>query len=170
MLEVKETRFSEVKIVIPEVFDDRRGFFKEVFSRPKYAEIGIVDDFVQDNVSHSKRNVLRGMHYDLRMSKLVQALHGAIYDVVVDMREESSLYKKWFGCRLSAQNHWQLYVPPGFAHGFFTLSDAALVTYKQSAIYAPEYERLLVWNDPSVAIEWPLNGTTPVLSEKDSAR
>lgn len=169
MLEVRETSFAEVKIVVPEVLSDRRGFFKEVFSGPKYAEIGVLDDFVQDNVSHSKKNVLRGMHYDLRMAKLVQALHGAVYDVVVDVREDSSTYKRWFGCRLSAENHWQLYVPRGFAHGFITLSDDALILYKQSALYAQEHERLLRWDDPSVAIEWPLAGAKPVLSAKDAA-
>lgn len=169
MLEVRETSFVEVKIVVPEVFNDARGFFEEVFSRLKYAAIGILDDFIQDNVSHSRKDVLRGMHYDLRMAKLVQTVHGAIFDVVVDMREESHLYKKWFGCRLTAENHWQLYVPAGFAHGFLTLSDEAVVMYKQSAIYAPEHERLLRWNDPSVAIEWPLGGATAILSAKDAA-
>ncbi len=169
MLEVRETSFAEVKIVVPEVFSDARGFFEEVFSRPKYAAIGILDDFIQDNVSHSKKNVLRGMHYDLRMAKLVQTLQGAIYDVVVDMRQDSKFYKKWFGCRLTAENHWQLYVPAGFAHGFLTLSDEALVMYKQSATYAPEHERLLRWDDPTVAIEWLLGATPAVLSAKDAA-
>ncbi len=116
-----------------------------------------------------KKNVLRGMHYDLRMAKLVQTLQGAIYDVVVDMRQDSKFYKKWFGCRLTAENHWQLYVPAGFAHGFLTLSDEALVMYKQSATYAPEHERLLRWDDPTVAIEWLLGATPAVLSAKDAA-
>lgn len=169
MLEVRDTTLLEVKIVVPEVFNDSRGFFKEVYSRQKYVEIGVLDDFVQDNVSHSKKNVLRGMHYDLRMAKLVQALHGCIYDVVVDMREHSATYKKWFGCRLSAANHWQVYVPRGFAHGFLTLSHDALVLYKQSAPYAPEHERLLRWDDPSVAIQWPLTGASLTLSHKDTA-
>ncbi|MDQ6932899.1 MAG: dTDP-4-dehydrorhamnose 3,5-epimerase [Candidatus Eremiobacteraeota bacterium] len=169
MLEVRETSFAEVKIIVPEVFNDARGSFEEVFSRPKYAAIGILDEFIQDNVSRSRKNVLRGMHYDLRMAKLVQTLHGAIYDVVVDMREDSKFYKKWFGCRLTAENHWQLYVPAGFAHGFVTLSDEALVMYKQSATYAPEQERLLRWDDPTVAIEWPPGAATAVLSAKDAA-
>ncbi len=169
MLRLIATRFSEVKIIVPDVFEDNRGYFKEVFSRSKYAEIGIEDEFVQDNVSLSRKNVLRGMHYDQRMTKLVQALQGAIYDVVVDLREGSPAYKRWFGCRLTAENRQQLYVPAGFAHGFLTLSDEALVMYKQSATYAAEHERTIGWNDPSVGIEWPLHGALPVLSAKDAA-
>ncbi|MDQ6825976.1 MAG: dTDP-4-dehydrorhamnose 3,5-epimerase [Candidatus Eremiobacteraeota bacterium] len=169
MLQVEETAFGDVKLVIPQVHADERGYFKEVFSKRKYAQIGISSDFVQDNVSRSEKNVLRGMHYNPGVAKLVQALHGTIYDVVVDMRASSPFYKEWFGCRLSAQNHRQLYIPAGFAHGFLTLSNEALVLYKQSDFYDPEHDRILAWNDPSVGIEWPLDGAIPTLSARDAA-
>ncbi|MGH8163261.1 MAG: dTDP-4-dehydrorhamnose 3,5-epimerase [Rhodanobacteraceae bacterium] len=169
MLEICPTKFSEVKIVAPRVFADARGFFKEAYSRSAYDAAGIREAFVQDNVSLSHKGVLRGMHYDLRMSKLVQCLSGRIFDVVVDMREHSPTYKEWDATELSAENHRQVFVPAGFAHGFYTLSEEAIVTYKQTALYDPRYERAIGWNDPSVGIVWPLAGGDPVLSPKDAA-
>ena len=168
-MKVLETSITDVKLVAPDVFKDNRGFFKETFHEPRYAQFGIRGPFVQDNVSLSSRGVLRGMHYDLRMAKLVQTLFGRVFDVVVDMREGSPTYKHWDGFELTAENHYQVYIPPGVAHGFLTLSDKAVVMYKQSALYDPAQERAISWRDPSVNIEWPLNGSQPVLSEKDAA-
>ena len=168
-MKVLETSIADVKLVVPDVFKDDRGYFKETFNEARYAQFGIRGPFVQDNVSLSARDVLRGMHYDMRMGKLVQALFGRVFDVVVDMREGSPTYKHWDGLELTAENHYQLYVPPGVAHGFLTLSDKAVVMYKQSALYDPTQERAISWRDPSVNIEWPLNGSQPVLSAKDAA-
>ncbi|HEV3152999.1 MAG TPA: dTDP-4-dehydrorhamnose 3,5-epimerase [Candidatus Baltobacteraceae bacterium] len=168
MLKAHKTKFADVLLLEPDVFPDDRGFFKEVFSAEKYAAIGIRGPFVQDNVSYSRRGVLRGMHYDLRMAKLVQCVQGAIFDVVVDMRDGSPTYKHWDGIDLTSENHRQLYVPPGFAHGFYVRSDAALVLYKQTAAYDPSQERAISWRDPTVGIAWPLDGE-PVLSAKDAA-
>lgn len=168
-LEFHPTKLADVRLVVPKLFGDDRGYFKEAFSEPKYAKIGIAGRFVQDNVSFSRKNVLRGMHYDLRMAKLVQALVGSIYDVCVDLREGSATYKQWLGFELSAENHRQIYIPPGVAHGFLTLSDEAIVMYKQTALYDPAHERAISWRDPSVGIDWPLNGCSPILSAKDAA-
>ncbi|MGZ3496523.1 MAG: dTDP-4-dehydrorhamnose 3,5-epimerase [Vulcanimicrobiaceae bacterium] len=168
MLETHPTKFAEVKIVVPAVLRDRRGYFKETFSQPKYAQIGIDATFVQDNVSHSYKGVLRGMHYDLRMAKLVQCLSGRVYDVFVDMREGSPTYKQWDGVELTGENHRQVYIPAGFAHGFYTLSDEAILMYKQTAVYDPAQERAVSWNDVGIGIVWPLDGE-PVLSPKDAA-
>lgn len=168
MLETHPTKFAEVKIVVPAVFCDGRGYFKETFSQPKYAQIGIDATFVQDNVSRSRKGVLRGMHYDMRMAKLVQCLSGSVYDVFVDMREGSPTYRQWDGVELSAENHRQVYIPAGFAHGFYTLSDEAIVMYKQTAVYDPAHERAVRWNDAAIGIVWPLDGE-PTLSPKDAA-
>lgn len=168
-MKVLETSIADVKLIAPDVFKDERGFFKEAFHEARYAEHGICGPFVQDNVSLSSRNVLRGMHYDTRMAKLVQALFGRVYDVVVDMRDGSPTYKQWDGFELTAENHYQVYVPPGVAHGFLTLSDKAIVMYKQTALYDPAQERAISWRDPSVNVEWPLSGGQPVLSPKDAA-
>lgn len=168
MLQVQPTKFPGVVVVVPDVFPDERGFFKEVYSQGKYESAGIPGPFVQDNVSLSKRHVLRGMHYDMRMAKLVQCVQGAIYDVVVDMREGSATYKQWDATELTSENHRQMYVPPGFAHGFYVVSETALVLYKQTAAYDPAYERAVSWKDPGIGIVWPLQGATPVLSAKDA--
>ena len=167
MIQVRETRFPEAKIFLPVVFEDDRGFFKETYSKKKYAALGLTDEWVQDSVSWSTRNVLRGMHYDTRMAKLVQVLRGRIYDVIVDVRENSPTHKQWEGFYLSADNHLQLYVPKGFAHGFLALSEQVIVHYKMSAHFDPATERLLRWDDPSVGIAWPLSGR-PRLSAKDA--
>jgi dTDP-4-dehydrorhamnose 3,5-epimerase len=168
MIEVVATSFPDAKVYVPDVFPDARGFFKETFSRNKYVALGMSDDWVQDSVSRSRRNVIRGMHIDARMAKLVQALKGTIYDVIVDMRDGSPTYKRWEGFVLSDDNHRQLYVPAGFAHGFLAQSDDVIVMYKMSAHYDPAYESGLRWNDQSVGIAWPLDGE-PLLSPKDAA-
>ncbi|HEY8297001.1 MAG TPA: dTDP-4-dehydrorhamnose 3,5-epimerase [Candidatus Baltobacteraceae bacterium] len=168
MLETRPTKFPDVTIVAPVVFADARGLFKEVFSRGEYARIGIASAFVQDNVSLSRKGVLRGLHYDLRMGKLVQCLSGRIFDVFVDMREGSPTRYRWDSIELTGENHLQVYLPPGFAHGFYTLSDEAVVLYKQSATYDPAYERAIGWRDGRIGVTWPLDGE-PILSPKDAA-
>ena len=168
MLRVYDTKFAEAKVLEPDVFADERGYFKETYSRDKYVAAGISDTFVQDNVSRSRGGVVRGMHYDLRVSKLVQCLVGAIYDVIVDAREGSPTYLEWEGFELTEDNHRQVYVPRGFAHGFLALSDPVFVSYKQSAHFDPAHERGLLWNDPAIGIEWPLTAD-PILSAKDRA-
>ena len=166
MMRVQPTRFAEARLFEPDVFSDERGYFKETYSRRKFAAAGMGDTFVQDNVSRSHRNVIRGMHYDLRLAKLVQCLFGKIYDVIVDARPESATYLAWESYELSDANHRQLYVPAGFAHGFLVLSDEAIVAYKQTEHYDPAHEGGLAWNDPAIAIAWPLAGE-PTLSPKD---
>jgi dTDP-4-dehydrorhamnose 3,5-epimerase len=168
MIQVRDTNFAEAKIFIPEVYRDQRGYFKETFSTAKYAAVGLHDVWVQDSVSRSHRNVIRGLHYDLRMAKLVQTLVGRIFDVIVDVRPESPTFRRWQGFELSEDNHWQLYVPRGFAHGFLALSDEVIVHYKMSALYDPASERVLSWRDPAVGIAWPLDGE-PILSPKDAS-
>jgi dTDP-4-dehydrorhamnose 3,5-epimerase len=168
MIQVLSTSFKDAKVYVPDVFPDARGYFKETYSRDKYAAVGMHDEWVQDSVSRSRRNVIRGMHVDPRMAKLVQALKGAIYDVIVDLRESSPTYKRWEGFELSEDNHRQLYVPRGFAHGFLAQSDEVVVMYKMSALYDPARESGIRWNDASVGVEWPLDGE-PILSSKDAA-
>jgi dTDP-4-dehydrorhamnose 3,5-epimerase len=168
MLRVIDTRFSDAKLLEPDVFGDERGFFKETYSRDKYVRAGVTDTFVQDNVSRSGRNVLRGMHYDMRVAKLVQCLAGAIFDVIVDAREDSPTYLQWEGYELTQDNHRQIYVPRGFAHGFLTLSDGVIASYKQTEHFDPKHERGLAWDDPAIGIAWPL-GDPPIISTKDQA-
>ncbi len=168
MIQVRDTNFAEAKIFIPEVYRDQRGYFKETFSTAKYAAVGLHDVWLQDSVSRSRRNVIRGLHYDLRMAKLVQVLVGRIFDVIVDVRPESPTFRRWQGFELSEDNHWQLYVPRGFAHGFLALSQDVIVHYKMSALYDPASERVLSWRDPAVGITWPLEGE-PILSPKDAS-
>lgn len=168
MILVRDTQFAEAKVFVPDVYEDARGFFKESFSRSKYAALGLHDVWVQDSVSRSKRNVIRGMHSDPRMAKFVQVLAGQIYDVIVDVREGSPTFRRWQGFELSAANHHQLYVPKGFAHGFLAQSDDVIVHYKMSAEFDPAQERVLSWRDPQVGIVWPLRGD-PILSPKDAA-
>ena len=167
MLTVRDTNFAEAKLIVPDVFADRRGYFKETFSTRKYAEIGIRDVWLQDSVSKSVKNVLRGLHFDAKMAKLVQVLEGSVFDVIVDAREASPTYKQWQSFELSAGSHMQLYVPRGFAHGFLALSDSVIFHYKMSALYDPAHEGLLKWNDPTLAIPWPLDGA-PILSDRDA--
>lgn len=165
-LRVHTTKFEEARLFSPDVYEDDRGFFKETYSTRKYQEAGLLDTFVQDSVSVSSRNVIRGLHRDAEMSKLVQVLRGRIYDVIVDMREGSPTYRQWQGFYLSEHNHMQLYVPKGFAHGFLALTDDVIFSYKHGALHDSSRERCVRWNDPAIGVEWPLVGE-PRVSAKD---
>ena len=166
-LHFSDLTIAGAKIIDPDVFRDERGYFKEVYSQAKYAPAGISLQFVQDNVSVSDAGVLRGLHYDVRMAKLVQCLSGTIYDVIADMREDSPTYKQWEAVELSDANHRQIYIPAGCAHGFYVLHGPATVMYKQTAIHDPAHERTVRYDDPTIGVRWPLSGT-PVLSAKDA--
>jgi dTDP-4-dehydrorhamnose 3,5-epimerase len=163
---VIETLFEDAKIFMPEVFEDDRGFFKETYSTEKYRALGLADDFLQDSVSFSTRNVIRGLHYDFAMSKFVQVLRGKIWDVIVDLRRASPTHLRWQGFYLSEHNHKQLYIPAGFGHGFLALTDDVVFSYKHGALYDPAREVAIRWDDPTLAIAWPLAGE-PRLSAKD---
>ena len=167
-LVVRETKLADARLFVPDVFEDDRGFFKEVYSTAKYRALGLHDDFVQDSVSFSAKNTIRGLHGDPAMSKLITVLRGKIFDAIVDLRRESPSYLKWQGFILSEHNHAQLYIPPGFAHGFLALTDDVVFTYKHGALYDPAREFAYRWNDPTFAIAWPLVGP-PRISEKDQA-
>lgn len=167
-----DTAIPEVKILEPKVFGDDRGFFMETYRKSQFDEWGISYDFVQDNHSSSGKNVLRGLHYQLKQpqGKLVRVIAGSVYDVAVDLRRNSPNFGKSVGVELSADNKRLFWVPPGFAHGFLVLSEQAEFCYKCTDYYAPEHERSLLWNDPALEIEWPLAaGVAPVLSAKDQA-
>jgi dTDP-4-dehydrorhamnose 3,5-epimerase len=167
-MRIHPTELQGVVIIEPRVFSDARGYFLETYNAKTFAEAGITELFVQDNHSHSKRGVLRGLHYQLKhaQGKLIRVLLGEIFDVVVDIRPESSTYGKWSGFTLLATEQKMIWIPKGFAHGFYTLSETADIAYKVTAFYAAQHERTLLWNDPDVAIRWPLQGE-PILSEKD---
>lgn len=167
-MQLHPTQLPGVFVVEPKVFEDERGFFMETYHQPRFAAAGIDLPFVQDNHSRSRRGVLRGMHYQLKhpQGKLVRAGRGEIFDVAVDLRKSSPTFGRWFGTTLSEVNRRQLYIPPGFAHGFCVVSDVADVLYKATDIYHPEDERTLLWNDPAVGIEWPVDD--PVISAKDA--
>ena len=159
----------EVLVLEPRVFGDDRGFFLESYNRRVFQEVAGIDvNFVQDNHSRSARNVLRGLHYQLKQAqgKLVRVVAGEIFDVAVDMRRSSARFGRWMGLHLSAENKRMLWVPAGFAHGFLALSDSTEVLYKTTDYYAPEHERCVMWNDPDIGIDWPLAGM-PLVSEKD---
>jgi dTDP-4-dehydrorhamnose 3,5-epimerase len=164
---VTKTAIPDVLIIEPQVFSDPRGYFFESFNRRDMERAGLPGEFVQDNQSHSLRNVLRGLHYQIRQpqGKLVRALAGEVFDVAVDLRKSSPTFGKWVSEVLSVENRRQMWVPPGFAHGFLVLSESADVAYKVTEYYAPEHERTLLWNDPALAIPWPCN--KPILSAKD---
>lgn len=164
-----ETRLPGVVIFEPNRFGDQRGFFMETFQRDRYAEAGLDREFVQDNFSRSRQGVLRGLHYQLQnpQGKLVTVMRGEIYDVALDMREYSDTYGEWVGVRLSGENGRQLYIPPGFAHGFCVLSEEADFHYKCTDFYDPASERSVVWNSPELQIDWPIEN--PIVSEKDQA-
>ena len=155
-------------IVEPQRFLDERGHFFETYHQAKFHAGGITVDFVQDNQSRSRRNVIRGLHYQLTapQGKLVRVVLGEVFDVAVDLRRDSATYRQWFGIRLSAATGNQLYIPPGFAHGFCTLSEYADVIYKCSALYLPNDERTIRWNDPDLNISWPLSGEA-IVSQRD---
>ena len=164
------TEIPDVLIVEPRVFGDERGFFFESFNQRSWEELtGLKSTFVQDNHSRSARNVLRGLHYQIRhpQGKLVRVSLGEVFDVAVDLRKSSPTFGRWVGVVLSAENKRQLWVPEGFAHGFLVLSETAEFLYKTTDYWAMEYERSIVWNDPDLAIEWPLDGE-PVLAKKDA--
>lgn len=169
-MKIIQTALPGVLILEPRVFGDERGFFMETFHAKRYAEAGVAGSFVQDNFSRSVKGTLRGLHFQQpnAQGKLVQVLAGAVFDVAVDVRRGSPTFGKWVGTELSAQNKLQLWVPPGFAHGFYVLSDFADFHYKCTALYAPETERAVVWNDPDIGIAWPLS-EPPRLSAKDAA-
>jgi len=170
-MKVINTKIKDVLILEPRVFGDDRGFFFESFNRREFEEAtGLVRDFVQDNHSRSVKNVLRGLHYQIRQAqgKLVRCVAGEIFDVAVDLRRSSPAFGKWVGAALSAENRRQLWIPEGFAHGFLVLSETAEVLYKATDFYAPEHERSIRWNDPALSIDWPCRGA-PALSAKDRA-
>lgn len=171
-MNIIETDLPGVLIVEPKVFGDDRGFFMESWNARAFEAAGIAGPWVQDNHSRSARGVLRGLHYQVRQTqgKLVRATAGAVFDVVVDLRRSSPAFGKWMGLELSAENKRMLWVPPGFAHGFLTLTDTADFQYKCTDYYAPEWEQALLWNDPAIGVEWPLEaGQQPSLSAKDAA-
>lgn len=164
------TAIPDVVLITPKVFGDERGFFMETYQKRLFHNAGIECDFVQDNHSRSKQGVLRGLHYQVKQTqgKLVRAIIGEIFDVAVDIRAGSPTFGKWVGAHLSVENKYQLWVPPGFAHGFYVISEWAEVLYKASDFYAPEWERSILWNDPDIGIEWPLLPDIPLsLSSKD---
>ncbi len=167
-MNVTETDLPGVLLIEPRVFGDARGFFLETFSEQRYAEAGIAGPFIQDNWSHSCRGTLRGLHFQIQhpQGKLVHVMQGEIFDVAVDVRQDSPTFGQWVGVTLSAENKRQLWIPPGFAHGFAVLSETADFVYKCTDIYAPEYERTLLWNDETIAVEWPIDAE-PILSDTD---
>lgn len=170
-MKVVETSIPDVLIIEPKVFGDERGFFYESFNAAAFeAATGLKRQFVQDNHSKSQRGVLRGLHYQIQQpqGKLVRVVAGEVFDVAVDLRKSSPSFGRWFGTHLSAQNQRQLWIPEGFAHGFVVLSESAEFLYKTTDYYAPEHERSLLWNDPELGIDWPLD-TPPQLSAKDQA-
>jgi dTDP-4-dehydrorhamnose 3,5-epimerase len=169
-MKVTPTRIPDVLLIEPKVFGDDRGFFFESFNLRAFCEAtGLTVDFVQDNHSKSARNVLRGLHYQVEQpqGKLVRVVQGEVFDVAVDIRKNSPTYGQWAGAILSAENKHQFWVPAGLAHGFLVLSETAEFLYKTTDYYAPAHERCIAWNDPDLAIDWPLAGS-PVLSAKDA--
>ena len=166
------TRIPEVVVIEPQLFGDHRGFFMETWQQRAFAEAGIDQTFVQDNHSRSSQGILRGLHYQIQQpqGKLVRVISGEVFDVAVDIRQGSPTFGQWVGERLSAVNRLMLWVPPGFAHGFYVISPEAEFLYKCTDFYAPAHERAILWNDPALAIAWPLvGGAAPVLSAKDAA-
>jgi len=168
-INVIKTPIEGLIIIEPAVFADVRGYFMETYNRQAFARAGLDMTFVQDNQSMSKKGVLRGLHLQTQFSqgKLVHVISGEVYDVAVDLRRGSPTYGQYFSMILSGENKKMLYIPEGFAHGFLVLSDEAVVTYKCTQLYHPEYDAGIAWNDPDIGIDWPLNGIEPVLSEKD---
>jgi len=167
-MKVQETAIPGVLIIEPKVFGDQRGFFMETWQGERYAGHGVPERLVQDNMALSRHGVLRGLHaqYPHPQGKLVQVMRGEVFDVAVDIRLGSPWFGQWVGARLSGENKRQFWVPAGFAHGYCVLSDEALFTYKCSDFYHPEHELSVLWNDPAIGIDWPLD-STPLLSEKD---
>ena len=165
------TSIPDVILITPQVFGDERGFFMETYQAQRYGAAGLPFIYVQDNHSGSQHGSLRGLHYQIRQpqGKVIRVLVGEIYDVAVDLRRWSPTFGQWVGMELSAKNKLQVWVPPGFAHGFYVMSDWAEVAYKATDYYAPEWERTMLWNDPSLNITWPIpHGEQPILSTKDN--
>ncbi|MEL7036937.1 MAG: dTDP-4-dehydrorhamnose 3,5-epimerase [Cyanobacteria bacterium J06592_8] len=169
-MNVLPTSIPDVLILEPKVFGDERGFFFESFNQKVFTDkTGVTAEFVQDNHSRSRQGVLRGLHYQIEQvqGKLLRVVEGEIFDVAVDIRKGSPTFGQWVGSVISAENKRQFWVPPQFAHGFLVLSDVAEVLYKTTDYYSPQHERSILWNDPDLGIEWPLNGIEPILSAKD---
>lgn len=172
MFQFTPTRLPEVLLIEPKIFGDARGFFLESWQRNKFAAGGVDVAMVQDNLSESTQGTLRGLHYQIQQpqGKLVQVLAGEVFDVAVDLRQSSPTFGQWVGERLSWENKRMLWIPPGFAHGFYVLSQTALFAYKCTDYYAPPHERTIPWNDPDLAIDWPIRPDyPPELSQKDRA-
>ncbi len=169
-MKIEPTALAEVLLITPQVFEDARGFFMETWNAGAFAEAGIDAAFVQDNHSRSSLGALRGLHYQLTLpqGKLVRVTAGRVFDVAVDIRRSSPDFGRWVGAELSAENRRMLWVPPGFAHGFLTLEDDTDFLYKCTNFYAPRDERCIAWNDPDLAIAWPLEGMEPIVSAKDA--
>ena len=170
-MNVTATALAEVLVLEPRVFEDTRGFFFESYNQRVFEErTGLAPRFVQSNHSRSRKDVLRGLHYQIAQAqaKLVRVVAGAVFDVAVDLRRSSPTFGRWAGALLSADNKRLMWIPEGFAHGFLVLSDSADFLYETTDYYAPQHERCLIWNDPGIGIEWPLGGE-PVLTEKDRA-
>ncbi|MCA8242072.1 dTDP-4-dehydrorhamnose 3,5-epimerase [Burkholderia sp. AU32262] len=170
-IEVKATAIPDVKLIVPRVFGDARGFFLESFNAREFSEkLGVDAPFVQDNHSRSTKGVLRGLHYQIQhaQGKLVRVVDGEVFDVAVDIRKSSPTFGKWVGAILSASNFHQFWIPPGFAHGFVVLSETADFQYKTTDYWYPEHERSIAWNDPEIGIEWPID-FQPTLAAKDVA-
>lgn len=170
-MKIISTSIPDVFLIEPQVFQDERGFFLESYNKKKFQEAGIDVDFVQDNHSKSCRGTLRGLHYQIQQpqAKLVRVIAGEVFDVAVDIRKNSPTFGQWVGDYLSAENKKMLWVPVGFAHGFYVTSPEAEVLYKASNFYAPQWERCIVWNDAAIGIDWPSSNDLPILSIKDSA-
>jgi len=169
-MQFTRTELPDVILIQPKIFEDERGFFLESYQKERFSTAGIHVDFVQDNHSASTQGVLRGLHYQIHQSqgKLVRVVVGEVFDVAVDLRRQSSTFGCWAGVILSAKKKNQLWVPPGFAHGFYVTSQKAEILYKATDYYAPQWERSLLWSDPAIGIDWPIiNGEPPILSAKD---
>lgn len=170
-MQITQTEIPDVLVLEPRVFGDDRGFFLESYNTKVFREkVGITEHFVQDNHSRSAKNVLRGLHYQIQQSqgKLVRVIVGEVFDVAVDLRKSSKTFGRWVGVHLSAENKRQIWIPAGFAHGFMVLAEATEVLYKTTDYYAPQHERTILWNDPDLAIAWPI-AVEPILSAKDQA-
>ncbi|MBN2147314.1 MAG: dTDP-4-dehydrorhamnose 3,5-epimerase [Anaerolineales bacterium] len=169
-MQFEPTAIPAVILIKPRIFGDMRGFFMETYQAERFADAGLPINFVQDNHSGSQRGTLRGLHYQIHQAqgKVVRAVSGTIFDVAVDLRRGSPTFSHWVGAELSAENKHQLWIPPGFAHGFYVHSEWAEIVYKATDFYAPQWERTLLWDDPSIGITWPIPaGIPPLLSDKD---
>jgi len=169
-MQCRKSAIPGVLILKPQIFEDERGFFMETYQAKTFSSLGISSNFVQENLSGSQKGVLRGLHYQLRQTqgKLVKVIAGEVFDVAVDLRRSSPTFGKWVGEYLSAQNRLEMWIPSGFAHGYYVLSDRADVLYKCTDFYAPQWERTIRWNDSAIGIDWPLlDKNLPILSDKD---